>query len=229
MCTLSWRESEQGLEIFFNRDELKTRSRAEPPRLFTSPSGTRYLAPIDPDGGGSWMAANEQGLLICLLNRWHQDAPLATRSRGAVILSLIDCQRLEEVANLLPDLIASTKPFDLIAFSRGKARGETIGYSWDGLTLTPFAPQRPLTSSSYCFEKVQATRLANFSENNGDLETYHSHPNQSPSAYTVRMNRPDAQTWSRSLVTISPKGIDWQYWEEFPDLANPSQLHRANL
>ena len=226
MCTLSWRESEEDLEIFFNRDELKTRSRAEPPRLFTSPSGIRYLAPIDPDGGGSWMAVNERGLLVCLLNRWHQNAPLATQSRGGITLSLIDSDSLDDIRKTLPALSSNTKPFDLIAFSDK----QSIGYSWDGSALTAFTPKRPLTSSSFRFEEVKAARLANFTESpRCDLQTYHADLSETPSAYTVRMNRPDAQTWSRSQVRISRKGIDWQYWEEFPDLGKDPELHRTTL
>jgi len=225
MCTLSWRESEEDLEIFFNRDELKTRSRADPPRLFTSPSGTRYLAPIDPDGGGSWMAANERGLLVCLLNRWHIDAPPATRSRGAIILSLIDCESIDDIAEQLPDLAKDTKPFDLIAFS-GK---EKVGYSWDGEVLSPFAPDLPLTSSSFRFEDVRDARFKSFATKSCSLETFHADDDETPSAYTVRMNRPDAQTWSRSQVRISTKGIDWSYWEEFPNLDKVPKFHQMTL
>ncbi len=58
MCTLTWRrEGKETFEVFFNRDEKKTRSMAEPPREFTNPDGLRFLSPVDPDAGGTWMLA----------------------------------------------------------------------------------------------------------------------------------------------------------------------------
>ena len=52
MCTLTWwRESAGSYEVYFNRDERKTRAMAEPPRL-REREGVSFLAPIDPDGGG---------------------------------------------------------------------------------------------------------------------------------------------------------------------------------
>ena len=62
MCTLTWgRDEAGGLEVFFNRDERKTRPVAEPPAL-DELNGVRFLSPRDPKGGGAWMIANELGL-----------------------------------------------------------------------------------------------------------------------------------------------------------------------
>jgi len=70
MCTLTWRRgSKETVEVFFNRDEKKTRSRAEPPGERFDANGVRYLSPLDPESGGTWMLVNERGLVVCLLNR----------------------------------------------------------------------------------------------------------------------------------------------------------------
>ncbi|NIP92410.1 MAG: hypothetical protein GWO24_02620, partial [Akkermansiaceae bacterium] len=75
MCTLTWWRGTAGsYEVFFNRDEKRTRSIADPPRVHER-DGVRFLAPLDPDGGGTWMLANDRGLLVCLLNRWHEGSP----------------------------------------------------------------------------------------------------------------------------------------------------------
>ena len=91
MCTLTWcREGVVGsYEVFFNRDERKTREKAEPPRLHTA-GEVRFLAPIDPEGGGTWMLVNEKQLLVCLLNRWHEDQEgfEPVRSRGQLVMEM---------------------------------------------------------------------------------------------------------------------------------------------
>ena len=224
MCTLTW-QNEEGLEIFFNRDELKTRSRAEPPREFTTSDGTRYLSPIDPDAGGTWMLVNEYGLVLCLLNRWHE-VPLKTfsKSRGQIVKALAPARSTHEVANLLPPLALEASPFDLVAFHQT----EIGGFSWNGSKLTPFEPKKPLTSSSYRFEQVKEAREKAFSHCS-TLEEFQKNPIESCDPYTVRMNRPDAQTWSRSHLKLTSTHIHWDYWEESPNMEKDALLHQASL
>lgn len=225
MCTLTWRDLAVGREVYFNRDELKTRSRAIPPQEFRSPTGLRSLAPIDPDAGGSWMAANEAGLLICLLNRWHEQAGPASRSRGLVVRGLSECESLSRATELLPALALGTKPFEIVLFQEK----EVLGRRWTGEEVESFVPCPPLTSSSYQFEQVREAREQDFLAKKGELASYHGDLKAEATAFTVRMNRPDAQTWSRSRVILSASGIEWDYWEEFPDLRLPPVLHRTRL
>lgn len=224
MCTLTWQQDHQ-LEIFFNRDEMKTRGRALPPSLHRSPQGTNYLSPIDPDAGGTWMLANEHGLIICLLNRWHETSQTtATKSRGKVVNQLCDVTSLAALSKQIPLLCSGCRPFDLIAFAEGTRQG----FSWQDNQLKSFSPQLPMTSSSYHFEEVKAARVAAF-ETTSDLAAYQNGCNQTASAYTVRMNRPDAQTWSRSHLSISGDTLHWNYLEEFLNLTKKPQLHQSEL
>jgi hypothetical protein len=73
-----------------------------------------------------------------------------------------------------------------------------------------------LTSSSFRFEEVSAARRASFSSGLRGVD-FHASPQEPPSPYSVRMNRPDAQTWSRSRVLISDR-ILWHYLAEQADL-----------
>lgn len=224
MCTLTWR-NEDDLEVFFNRDELKTRSRAKPPREFKTEGGTRYLSPIDPDAGGTWMLANEHGLIICLLNRWHEETGTTfVKSRGQIVTELADCSSLPEALNLLPTLCAGAKPFDLVAFHQENL----AGLSWLGDKTGAFEPQMPITSSSYQFEKVKSARTKAFTQYSS-LEQFQDSQGQDSSAYTVRMNRPDAQTWSRSRLKVTSTEIHWDYWEEYSNLEKEPTLHQISL
>ena len=82
MCTLTFtgtaldpgisanalREGEAGYTLLFNRDELRTRGPEIAPSETRTDSGVRYVAPTDSDAGGTWIAANEHGVSVALLN-----------------------------------------------------------------------------------------------------------------------------------------------------------------
>ena len=59
MCTVSWRLDADGYELLFNRDELRTRAEGLSPSRHEA-ANTGFVAPIDPDGGGTWIAANQE-------------------------------------------------------------------------------------------------------------------------------------------------------------------------
>lgn len=75
MCTVSWDTSSTADLLWFNRDEQRSRSVAEPPRQHNLPEGLSVLSPVDPDGGGTWIGVNECGLIVCLLNAYDLGTP----------------------------------------------------------------------------------------------------------------------------------------------------------
>ena len=73
-----------------NRDEKRTRGRAFAPAIREC-GGVRYVAPVDSDFGGTWIAVNEFGVSVCLLNgdAGTQNAfPSPRRSRGLLLREL---------------------------------------------------------------------------------------------------------------------------------------------
>ena len=85
MCTVTWvHEQAGGYHLFSSRDEKRTRSVALTPELYET-SGVRWMAPLDPDGGGSWVAVNEFGFSVCLLNG---NGTPGTLSRGRLVTEL---------------------------------------------------------------------------------------------------------------------------------------------
>ncbi len=90
MCTVSWVHEDRGYQLFSNRDEKLTRGVANDPQLLCR-DGVRFLAPIDGDFGGTWIAANEFGVSVCLLNgaaKSHRAGDSHHRSRGQIVLDL---------------------------------------------------------------------------------------------------------------------------------------------
>lgn len=214
MCTLTWsRKSATELEVFFNRDELKTRAIAEPPALYES-GGVSFLSPRDPQGGGTWMLANHLGAVICLLNKWElEDRSIASpKSRGRLIWEMAKVGSPDEVGDFLVDLQAY-QAFTLVVFSPAGDRC----WEWDGVKLIAMPVPPILTSSSYRFEEVRQSRETYFSAGLRGAP-FHDSRHEKISAFSVKMNRPDAQTWSRSRVRVTDR-VSWQYFAEHPDLA----------
>ena len=221
MCTLTWNRPASGeLEIFFNRDELKTRPIAEVPSRHEV-DGISFLSPRDPRGGGTWMLANEYGLVVCLLNKWElQGRSIADpRSRGQLVWSLANLISVDEVESRL-DFLENYHAFTLVVFSKTGDRC----WQWDESSLHAGEVPEFLTSSSFRFEEVSRERAACFTSHVGGAE-FHASTGAESSAYTVRMNRPDAQTWSRSRLSLGEE-VSWEYLAERPNLeGEPVRSH----
>jgi hypothetical protein len=105
MCTLSVVTHESGYYLAMNRDERLARGAATPPEI-TERAGSRAIYPRDP-AGGTWIAANDRGIALALLN-WNDVGqpgvePATTRSRGHVIPSLIRERSLHDVQATFAD------------------------------------------------------------------------------------------------------------------------------
>ncbi|HJM64985.1 MAG: NRDE family protein [Roseibacillus sp.] len=236
MCTLTWwRESAGSYEVYFNRDERKTRAMAEPPRL-REREGVSFLAPIDPDGGGTWMLANERGLLVCLLNRWHEQAEgmMPSRSRGQVVMEMAALENVPAVEERLRlEDLEGVLPFKIVGFDPVGERA----WTWNGSELAAERnPELPLYSSSFHYAEVRIARLRRFQElccsqrmGSNLLGLYHSDTEDNPSPFTPRMLRSDAQTMSRSSVSVRNGNVTWTYLEERPELAGEPRRLEASL
>jgi len=236
MCTLTWwRESAGSYEVYFNRDERKTRTLAEPPRVHER-EGVSFLAPIDPDGGGTWMLVNEGGLLVCLLNRWHEEGgggkPL--RSRGQLVMEMATLGNVPAVEERLRfEDLQGVWPFTMVGFDPVGERA----WTWNGRELAAENnPELPLCSSSFHYAEVKIARHRRFQDlrhaqrmGSSLLELFHSGTEGAPSPFTPRMLRLDAQTMSRSRVRVENGNIMWRYLEERPELAGEPRCFEVSL
>lgn len=114
--------------VTFNRDEHRTR----PPAL--SPHQHSYddrvaVHPIDPLGGGTWIAVSSAGLVFALLNGYSDgnSRPRAAKSRGLIIPALLSADTLDVAATRVQTIDPSEfLSFRLVIIADDAAR-EAVG------------------------------------------------------------------------------------------------------
>jgi hypothetical protein len=230
MCTVTWVFEGHGYQLFCNRDEKKTRSPAAPPRRHRC-SGVEFLAPVDTDYGGTWIAVNECGLTLCLLNGAGY-VERATRSRGHMIPQLMDAVSATESVSRAAELeLLHFSPFTLLALD---ATGGVASVAWNGQNIT-FATgtnvRPPFTSSSFDSGRVVHAREREFFRltaetgfNPSTLARFHASHSGGPSAYSTCMHRPGAGTVSFSRIVVGASRIEFQYRPSPPCQKIPALL-----
>ncbi|MEO0796436.1 MAG: NRDE family protein [Verrucomicrobiota bacterium] len=246
MCTATWWTGADGYELFFNRDELKSRAPGLPPKNF-SLNGVRYLAPIDSTAGGTWLVVNEFGLSICLINQYPDGARnlgVLRISRGLLVRSLADCRDCREVKSRLArmDLIR----YDAFLLIAVEASGAACTHTWDTWNLISADEAQgaqPFTSSRHMSADVLRSRRRRFAElvklrggdpSPNDLRAFHEYYAPETAAHSVFMNRPDGETVSLTHVVVNHDQIVIEYAPRLPgefrfDRATQLTLQRVDL
>jgi hypothetical protein len=82
--------------VIFNRDERRTRPPALPPNQHIY-DNRAAIHPIDPLGGGTWIAVSSAGLVFALLNGYSEgdSRTRAVKSRGLIIPTLLSADTLD--------------------------------------------------------------------------------------------------------------------------------------
>ena len=164
MCTATWWRAAGELEVFFNRDERKARSEADPPREFAR-DGVRWLSPVDPDAGGTWITVNDAGLVVALLNgvRIAGDTEDRWRSRGEIVEALAAHPAPTDVERAIAGRdFAEYRPFRLVALAPD---APAFLAEWNGVALARDVAadaRLPLISSSFEENEVGVARRAEY-------------------------------------------------------------------
>lgn len=238
MCTVTWRAASGGYDLFFNRDELRTRAPALPPTEALA-EGVRYLAPTDTDAGGSWLAVNELGTTVGLLNAHPPAArtPQRLLSRGLLVRKLADLTGVDELEQKLSELdLERLRPFTLFAVSPGTP-GLALGWDGSGLESRPLEPPFLLSSSSIESDGADGARralLQRFLHDRSSPAAAHlgfhrsHHPDRGPLAPC--MHREDARTVSFTRVEVTEAVVRIAYADGPPcrkAAAATDELRRA--
>jgi len=221
MCTLTYRLSEQGYQLFFNRDEQRTRPQAIAP-LVNDTLNAAY--PIDPTGGGTWIAVHQSGVSLALLNYYQAQVDPTLKSftsRGVIIPRLLES--VQDIHQQLMTMdLSCFQAFQLCVFDSdlslsNKHSGLAQQYVWNGKQLIHSILKAdsslPVTSSGVDFETVSTYRKQHFlnaidvhTSSVDDYIQYHQHQGESGKC-SVKMFRDDAKTVSFTHIAVSQERV----------------------
>ena len=219
MCTISIVPHADGFRMLCNRDELRTRPLAVPPRWRTD-GRVAVTHPVDPLGGGTWIAVSGEGMAVALLNRQCRRKTVGpTRSRGELPLALIDASGLADARHRLGRIDpAAYSGFMLVVVSFHQlllASSDGVGLTLEERELTGPAA---FTSSSLGDEEAERARLPLFQslvarsrDPWSGQRAFHDHQWHAQPELSVVMHRPDACTVSRTRVDVRGGRVAMDY------------------
>ena len=228
MCTMTWFVNEDGYDLFFNRDERLTRSRALLPTIQAHESSEEklsYISPTDADAGGTWIATNELGITVCLLNHYQFEQIETYKnwiSRGEIVRTFSAITELAQAEVMFKRMnLDDYRAFRMFII---EPRGENRLMVWDGhAARIERNVTMPKSSSSVDAKYVKALRKQLFvdlnldeSKSADDYIQYHSSHQPSRSKDSVCMHRDDAQTVSLSHVRVNAVQIAFRYADGSP-------------
>ena len=225
MCTVSWIHTPTGYHLLSNRDERNTRKPALAPVIHKA-LGVRFIAPVDGDHGGSWIAVNEFGITFSLVNRYRcgqcsKGTKPRPPSRGLLLTSLADCRSLQEAQSRFDSLdLASYPPFTVAVLASGKPSLLLHWTGRDSLVECNGETAMPLVSSSFDPRGVEVYRKRLFrtlaaERGRVDLQLlmdFNASHAPIPSAYSPCMHRDNALTVSFSKVKVADGVIEFVYF-----------------
>lgn len=225
------------LRIACNRDELRSRPAALPPDIRRFGERTAVL-PIDPLSGGTWIAANDAGLCLTLLNvnpfvrgegRSAEPQPHRPYSRGEIIPKLLELDSasaaLQRAAGLDP---LQYPPFRLVLIDEqdiAALRSDGRQMEIDPAKQFSGRPATMFTSSGLGDALVEPPRRALFDAMFGDpsdpiriQDQFHRHFWRDRRPLSICMSRAEARTVSHTVVEIRPEQVLFRYYPDSPDV-----------
>ena len=161
--------------------------------------------------GGGWIGANDQGLLVCLLNAYDLGTPVTPpeRSRGLVVMDLLDTSETDEALERLKTLVKDYEiaPCRILCWSRIPPRVFEV-FEREIREKETTLPM--LTTSSYRPEEVGRWRTQAYGYRSS-LEDFHGLKDPEHPANGVWMEREDACTVSQTRVTRTSDTVRMSY------------------
>jgi hypothetical protein len=229
VCTVSvLRLPGDVLRIACNRDEQVTRAAALPPVVRRLGGGMRTVMPVDPDSDGTWVAANERGVVMALLNYNPPGSRFAAAglSRGEIIPLLISCETGRDAVKTIHTLEPERYgPFRLLVID--ELTLTEISSDMRRFWFRSYPPAEPailLTSSGLGDHVVERPRrelfeqmLAGLGAHARTQELFHGHQWGDRPHLSVRMRRADARTVSTTTIEVRPDEVSMAYRADDPE------------
>lgn len=220
MCTVTFIPASGSVFLTSNRDENKLRSRAITPAQYDF-GGSRMIYPADPDAGGTWIAAHENGNAIVFLNGArirHEKNPPYKKSRGLILLDLlrggdplhkfecIDLQNIEPFTAVILQGMALYQCRWDGSFKESEQLDASLPHIWSSCTLytEDIIEKRKGWFDQWMIEHPVPTRQ--------EIEHFHLFTGDGDQHNDLRMNRNDRElTVSVTSMQISAADIFMQH------------------
>jgi len=220
MCTLTLVTQNDGYLLAMNRDEKIARGAGTNPEVHEF-KGTRALYPGD-GTGGTWIAANEHGNTLALLNWCVPTSSLAAsrqpQSRGQLIPAIADSRSMADLLAALSVLdLERMLPFRLIGiFALEQA---VLEWRWNSTNLSyevhPWETRHWFSSSLSDEEALRlrgATCRASWNEpgtgSSAWLRKLHGSHTDGPGAFSICVHRDDVRTLSYTEICCTSSKIE---------------------
>ena len=237
MCTVTVFPFHGGVRIGCNRDESPKRKKALPPSIQII-ENTSVLMPIDPQSGGTWLAANEHGIFLTLLNRNlilsdGENRFVGNKSRGHIIPMFVGMDSAEDIAKKISDHSWNEYSFFRLIVLDQKNVYEIIH---ENIDQNPILRKHPRDTWPMIFSSsglgdpiVEEPRRKLFDEwfSNIDLtddqlaekhDKFHCHSWEDKKHVSVCMQRDRAESISMTMTTIVSGQIHMSYRQGLPSL-----------
>jgi hypothetical protein len=221
MCTVTIIRHPGGIRLACNRDEQRSRPAALPPRIAAF-GPRRAILPIDPVGGGTWVAVSDAGLAFTLMNSYMggPPPPPGEKSRGLIIPGLLPCGTLPDVLEVSRDFDAGEfAPFRLVVADER----ECLELAAEGKRLVlrsrePLTTPRFYASSGLGDRVVEGPRREVFEQflldgpaTRQQQDALHRHRWPDRAHLSICMSRPEARTVSITCVEIDTDQVRLRY------------------
>lgn len=234
MCTLSVIAGADSYLLAMNRDERIARGAGQQAEIHEL-GGTKAIYPSE-GAGGTWIAVNEYGVALGLLN-WNDDAqaqlPGETRSRGTIIPVLGSASGMAELQAGLNGLaLEGILPFRMIGVVPSE---KSIGmWRWDSVQLT-FQDQTwrsghwfssSVSDSTAESMRGMACRDAQHELDAGSipwLRRLHASHAGGPGPFSLCVHREHVKTLSYSEVVVTAEIIQMSHFRGSP--CSMGQIH----
>jgi hypothetical protein len=244
MCTVAFVPLPSGGYLLgHNRDESRARARGLPPELHAG-AGRAFLAPLDPDGGGTWIGVHDGGVTMCVLNAAEPDPsrlPPVPRSRGLVLRDLLPLDGAGALALHLESEAArgalrDVRAFHIVAAEPGRggrpARSARLCWNGTGLAFDRHEGPRLYVSSSLDQDGAERERGRSWRRllgahplpDAGRVRAWLASHEPERGPLSVCMHRPEARTVSRTLVTVAAGRIELAYLDGSPCEASSQEV-----
>jgi hypothetical protein len=238
MCTVTFIARKRGYALGMNRDEKLSRPKGRPPRRRVL-DGIQVICPSEASGG-TWIALNETGATLALIN-WYQVKRSVAHdsvSRGRVVSAASSAGSPTVVHARLESLpLRRINPFRLIGIF--PPTGEIVEWRWNLRRLQkkihPWKTQQWISSG---FDEPEAQRIRgeSFQKALGRISTpevnwlrglHRSHdPEAGP--FSTCMHRADAATVSYTEIVVA-SGMATMRYGGGPPCESPFSSSKAHV